>query len=211
MPWRTLGAVALIVVGVGAVIFALFGPALGKSNTTQYITSQAATTNVLNQAVADGTVSAAQDVRPFVCRRSADRRRSSSSQRPAAAARGWSRTSTRRSASRSTRATCWPQPTRPISRTRSTLAQANLAAAQAKSDADTGGPTSTDQQSAQISIDQAQQQLDAANKSRDDTKNQNDIKLTQSQDAVTQAQQQLSTRSRETTRPARSSPPTSRA
>src|SRR5215468_9409535 len=60
MPWRTIGAVALIVVGVGAVIFALFGPAFGKSNTTQYITSQATTTNVVNQSVADGTVSAAR-------------------------------------------------------------------------------------------------------------------------------------------------------
>lgn len=192
MPWRTLGAVALIVVGVGAVLVALFGPALGKSNTTDYITSPATTTNVVNEAVADGTLAAA---RTYGLSFAAEPRIVDASASDSGSGSGtW--------LVNDVSATVGQQVTEgDVLATADTtdqhnaldLAQANLAAAQAKYDADTGGPTHNDQQSAQISVDQAQQQLDAAVKSRDNTKSQNSIKLSQAQDAVSQARKQLRT------------------
>ena len=193
MPWRTLSAVALIVVGVGAVVIALFGPTFAKSDTTQYVTSQATTTNVVNQAVADGTLAAA---RTYGLSFGADPRivdASSTSSSSSSGSSTW--------LVKEVDAAVGQQVNQgDVLATADTtdeqsaldLAQANLAAAQAKYTTDSGGPTSTDQQSAQISVDQAQQQLDSATKSRDDTISQNAIKLSQSQDAVTQARQQLS-------------------
>lgn len=194
MPWRTIGAVALIVVGVGAILIALFRPAFGKSDTTQYITTQATTTNVTDEAVADGTVAAA---RTYGLAFGSDAQivgSSSSSSSSSGSSGTWLVKDVNATVGQKVNAgdvlasadTTDPQ-------NALDLAQANLAAAQAKYDADTGGPTSNDQQSAQISVDQAQQQLEAATKSRDDTKNQNSIKLSQAQDAVTTARQQLST------------------
>ena len=193
MAWRTVGAIALIVVGVGAVSIAVFGPTLGKAQTTQYITSQAATTNVVDQAVADGTLAAAQT---YGLSFGADPHLvdSSSSSSSSGGTGTW--------LVNQVNATVGQQVDQgDVLATADTsdqqkaldLAQANLAAAQAKSDADNGGPTSTDQQSAQISIDQAQQQLASAKTSRDNTASQNAIKLTQSQDALSTARQQLHT------------------
>src|SRR5689334_6859949 len=189
MPWRTVGAVALIVVGVGAVIFALFGPAFGKSNTTQYITSQATTTNVVNQSVADGTVSAA---RTYGLSFAADPQivdpSSSSSSSSGTGTGTWLVQDVNAAVGQQVKAGDVLATADTTDEQKALeLAQANLAAAQAKYDADNGGPTSTDQQSAQLSVDQAQQQLDAATKSRDNTASQNQIKLQQSQDALSQA------------------------
>ena len=71
------------------------------------------------------------------------------------------------------------------------LAQARLDAAQAKLDADTGGISDADRQAAQIALDQARQQLISAEQSRDETLNQNRIKVDQAQDAVDRAEEQL--------------------
>lgn len=191
MPWRTIGAIALIVVGVGAVVFALFGPALGQSNTTQYITGQATTTNVVNEAVADGTLAAARTyglsfgADPGIV----DATTGSSS---AAGSGTWLVKDVTAQVGQQVKQgdVLATADTTDLQRSLS-LAQANLAAAQAKYDADTGGPTSNDQTSAQLSVDQAQQQLDAAIKSRDTTISENAIKLSQAEQSVADAKQQL--------------------
>ena len=71
------------------------------------------------------------------------------------------------------------------------LAQARVAAAQAKLDTDTGGISDADRQQAQIALDQARQQLSSAEQSRDETLNQNRIKVDQALDAVDRAEEQL--------------------
>ncbi len=191
MPWRTISALALIVVGVGAVIFALFGPTLAKSSTTQYITTQAQVTNVVDQAVADGTLAAAHT---YGLSFGADPHIVDSTSAASGSGSGtWLVKQVQAQVGQKVNEGDVLAIADTTDEQKSLdLAQANLDAAQAKYDADTGGPTTTDQQSAQISVDQAQQQLDAATKSRDDTANQNSIKLSQAQDTVTQAQQQLS-------------------
>jgi HlyD family secretion protein len=196
MSWRTVGAIALIVVGVGAVSIAVFGPTLGKSQTTQYITSQAATTNVVDQAVADGTLAAARTyglsfgADPHLV----DSSSSSSSSGSGSGSGTWLVSQVNvKVGQQVNKGDVLATADTTDQHNALDLAQANLAAAQAKSDADNGGPTSTDQQSAQISIQQAQQQLDSAKTSRDNTHSQNAIKLQQAQDSLTTARQQLHT------------------
>ena len=191
MPWRSIGALALIVIGVGAVVFALFGPALGKSNTTSYVTTQAAVTNVVDQAVADGTLAAA---RTYGLSFGADPHLvDSSSSASGSGTSTWLVKDVQAQVGQKvSRGDVLAGADTTDQQNALDLAQANLTAAQAKYDADNGGPNSTDEQSAQIAVDQAQQQLDAAQKSKQDTADQNAIKLAQAQDTVTQARQQLS-------------------
>ena len=192
MPWRTLGALALIIVGVGAVFVAVFGPTLAKSDTTQYITSQAAVTNVVNQAVADGNLAAAQT---YGLAFGSDPALVSSS---SSASGGSSGTWLVKEVDAKVGQQVKQGDVLAVADTTDEqnaldLAQANLASTQAKYDADMGGPSSTDAQSAQLSIQQAQDQLAAAKTSRDNTASQNTIKLSQAQDSVTTAHSQLKT------------------
>ena len=53
-----LAAIALIVVGVGAVVLTVVGPSFGASPSSQYITSQVSTGNVTASSVATGTIAA---------------------------------------------------------------------------------------------------------------------------------------------------------
>jgi macrolide-specific efflux system membrane fusion protein len=58
MSWRVLVAGLLIVIGVGAVGLVVLGPTLGARDAPQYLTAAATRTNVVEQAVATGSVSA---------------------------------------------------------------------------------------------------------------------------------------------------------
>jgi RND family efflux transporter MFP subunit len=58
MSWRVLAAALLILVGVGAVGLVILGPTLGARDAPQYLTSAASRTDVVQQAVATGSVSA---------------------------------------------------------------------------------------------------------------------------------------------------------
>jgi RND family efflux transporter MFP subunit len=58
MSWRVLVAALLIVVGVGAVGLVVLGPTLGARDAPQYLTAAATRTNVVQSAVATGSVSA---------------------------------------------------------------------------------------------------------------------------------------------------------
>jgi RND family efflux transporter MFP subunit len=191
MGWRALSAVGLLVVGVGAVVIALFGPALARSDSTQYVTAQATTTNVLNQAVANGNIAASATyglsfgAKPRVI--------DSASSSSGGGSGTWLVNEVHATVGQKVKAgDLLAVADAGTADTSLAVAQANLATAQARYDTDSGGPSTSDQQSAQLSVDQAQQQLDNAKKSRDDTISQNAIKLTQAQDAVDQAQTQLS-------------------
>ena len=58
MRWKTLGAVLLVVVGIGAAALAVAGPNLGGTAATQYLTSQATVTDVVDQVAATGSLAA---------------------------------------------------------------------------------------------------------------------------------------------------------
>jgi RND family efflux transporter MFP subunit len=194
MGWRTLAVVALVLVGVGAVGIALFGPALASSNDTQYITATASRTNVVEQAVADGNLAAAQEYGLAFGSKAhvIDPGSSSSSASSGSGSTTWLVSQVSATVGQQVKAgDVLAIGDTSSAQTALAVAQANLATAQAKYDADSGGPTATDKQSAQLSVDQAQQQLTAAKQSRDDTIKQNAIKLSQAKDAVTQAKQKL--------------------
>jgi RND family efflux transporter MFP subunit len=192
MGWRMLAVVALVLVGVGAVGIALFGPALARSNDTQYITSQATRTNVVQQAVANGNLAPATEYGlAFGSKAQVIDPASTSS--PASGGTTWLVSRVAATVGQQVKAgNELAVGDTSSAQTALAVAQANLATAQAKYDTDSGGPSATDQQSAQISVDQAQQQLTAARQSRDDTISQNAIKLQQAKDAVSQAKQKLS-------------------
>ena len=56
MRLKVIAAIAMIVVGVGAIGLAVFGPSLGSSAAPQYLTATASRGTVAVQAVATGTV-----------------------------------------------------------------------------------------------------------------------------------------------------------
>jgi RND family efflux transporter MFP subunit len=58
MSWRVPVAALLILVGVGAVGLVVLGPTLGARDAPQYLTAAATRTNVVQQAVATGSVAA---------------------------------------------------------------------------------------------------------------------------------------------------------
>jgi hypothetical protein len=53
-----LAAIALILVGVGAIVVAVVGPSFGGSSSSKYLTSPATVGTVASTSVATGTVSA---------------------------------------------------------------------------------------------------------------------------------------------------------
>lgn len=55
MKLRIVAAIALIVVGIGAIAFVIIGPSFGSSP-TQYLTAQATVTNVTNEVVGSGSI-----------------------------------------------------------------------------------------------------------------------------------------------------------
>jgi RND family efflux transporter MFP subunit len=191
MGWRTLGAVALVVVGVGAIVVALFGPTFARSDGTQYVTSQATVTNVTDQAVADGALAAATTY--GLAFGSTPRLIDASSTSTGGSSGTWLVDEVHATVGQKVKAgDVLAVADTSAAQTALAVAQANLATAQAKYDTDSGGPSATDQQAADISLQQAQQQVTSAKQSRDSTISQNAIKLSQAKDAVTQAQKQLS-------------------
>jgi HlyD family secretion protein len=189
MRWRLLGVLALLVVGFGAVGLALFGPALARSNGSEYLTATASLADVVDEAVADGTVAAA---RTYGLAFGADPRIVDDASSAPEVGDSWLVEQVNVTLGQTVKAgDVLALADAPDAETALALAQANLEAAQAKYDADSGGAGGTDQESAQISVDQAQQQLASAKGSRDDTVAENRVRLRQAEDAVDRAQDQL--------------------
>jgi len=191
MKLRLAGAIGLLVVGVLAVVIALFGPALGSTGATQYITSRATVTNVVNSVTASGALAPATT---YGLNFGSDPRIVSASDSASAGGSGtWlvktiAATVGQKVAAGDVLATADTTDAQAAL----DLAKANLAVAQSRYDTDSGGITDADRQSAQIALDQAKQAVTNATQSRDDTINQNSIRVSQSKAALSRAKQQLS-------------------
>jgi multidrug efflux pump subunit AcrA (membrane-fusion protein) len=191
---RVLFVVALLVVGIGAVLVALgVLPPSGAAATGQYITAAAVRRDVTQSVVASGSVTASTVY---------DLRFGSASQ-PASSAAATSSTSNSNSPT-------WPvtsvavkvgdavkagdvlavaDPTN--AKLQLVIAQANLASAQSKLSADRSAPTADTKAAARDALRQAQLQLGQAQQSYGNTLNQNAIALSQARSAVSAAKSRL--------------------
>ena len=188
MRWQLLAIVTLLVVGLGAVGLAVFGPALAGNGTSQYLTAAVTRTDVIDQAVANGTVSAALTyglsfgADPHIVSDSA-----SASGGGTWLVKGVNVTVGQKVTAGDVLALADDSDAQATLQ----LAQANLDAAQARFDTDSGGLSQTDAESAQLSVTQAEQQLASARQSRTETLRENRIRIGQSESNVTAARQQL--------------------
>lgn len=197
-----LAAIALILVGVGAVALAIVGPSFAGSASSKYITSTVSTGTVSATAVATGTVAASTvyglkfGVNPDIV---------SSASTTSGAGGTTSGTNSNTSA-----ALTWPVKT--VSATvghtvtkgevlatadsssaqlQLESAQATLAAAQSQLASDQAGPDLLTIAQAKNQLSQSYNSYKQAIASRDSTNQQNALTLSQAQAAVTSAQSQL--------------------
>ena len=176
-------------VGVGAVALTLFGPALAGNDDTDYLTSQAAIADVVEEVVADGTVAAATT---YSLAFGADPQVATDSS-SAGAAGGWLVELVDVAVGDQVAAgDVLAVASDDDAQAELELVRANLEAAEARYDADLAGTSATDQQAAQLAVDQAEQNLAAAQQSRDETVEQNRIRIEQAEDEVSRARDQLS-------------------
>jgi RND family efflux transporter MFP subunit len=191
MRARMFAAVALLVVGLGAVTLVVFHPGsnAGESN---LLTARATTTDVVEDVVASGTLSAnatyslafGSDPELAAASSSAASNGGNTTTwlvKTVAVALGDRVTAGEVLATADTAAA-----TQTL-----TLAQADLATAQARLTADVAGPTSADKATAYDQVRQAQQNLSQAKTSQTNTVAQNNLRLAQAKQAVTDAQAQL--------------------
>ena len=200
-----LAAIALILVGVGAVALAIVGPSFAGSSSSKYITSTATVGTVSAQSVATGTV-AASTVYGFKFGAAADVVSSSATTSGTGGSTGGSSTS---SSSTSSSAT-WPVTTVAVTVGQSvkkgdvlataddaaaqvqlTTVQATLASAQSKLDTDQGGPSELTKAQAANQLKQATNSYNQAVANRRTTNQQNALTLSQAKQAVTGAQNKL--------------------
>ena len=194
-----LAAIALIVVGVGAVALVVVRPTFGGSSSSEYITSTVSTGTVSATSVATGTV-AASTVYGLKFGATAD------IVSTAATTSGSGGTTSSSSSSSLT----WPVQTVAVSVgqsvTKGTViatadataaqlalasAQATLASAQSKLATDQGGPTALTLAQAKNQLNQSYSSYEQAQISQANTAQKNALSLTQAQNAVTTAQDQL--------------------
>jgi len=194
-----LAAIALILVGVGAVALVVVRPTFGESSSSEYITSTVSTGTVSATSVATGTV-AASTVYGLKFGATAD------IVSTAATTSGSGGTTSSSSSSSLT----WPVQTVAVSVgqsvTKGTViatadataaqlalasAQATLASAQSKLATDQGGPTALTLAQAKNQLNQSYSSYEQAQISQANTAQKNALSLTQAQNAVTTAQDQL--------------------
>lgn len=200
-----LAALALVVVGIGAVVLVVVDPVSGQASSSQYITTAARQADVTKTAVATGAVQATQSYGlafgsdpQIVSSSSSSGSGASGSGSGASGSGGSSITWLVSSVDVTVGQTVTKGQTLAVAdagdaQTQLTSAQAQLTAAQAKLSADQGGGTATQKQSAAAQITSAQNQLANARTSLSNTQAQNALSLSQAQAAVTRAQQQLAT------------------
>jgi HlyD family secretion protein len=191
MRLRILAAVLLLVTGVAAVGYVGFVlPAAGSNSTDQLITSRATVTDVVQQAVATGTVgphatyAMAFGVQPQIVSGASTSSPSGSST--------WKVTSVSVSVGDAvTSGDVLAVADDSNAQIALQIAQANLTAAQAKLSDDEAKPTASDRSSANNQLAQARQSLSSAKQDRTDTERQNALTLQSARNDVTTAQKQL--------------------
>ncbi len=199
MKLRILAVIGLIVIGVGAIAFAVIGPSLGSTATTQYLTATATRENVVAQSVATGSVAPSSiyglafGSQPQLVSSAAS---SSSSSAGSSSAAGGSSTWLVKTVAVAVGDSVTAGQTLAVADSgtvASTLAiaNANLAVAKAKLATDKGGLSATDRAAAAVSIQQAQQQLAQAQKSAPVSTASTNLQLSQAEAALTAAKNQL--------------------
>jgi len=197
MRWKTIGAGLLVVVGIGAVVFAVVGPSLGETAGTQYLTSQATVTDVTEQVAATGTIEAATTY--SLAFGSAPTELSSS-------------TSTTGSATGATGGGSSPWTVATVAATPGqavkagevlataddgsaaldvTMAEANRASATARLASDKAGLSSVQKAAAKLQVSQANQSVGQARSSYSSTVAQNNLKISQATKALADARKKL--------------------
>lgn len=204
MRVKIAAAVALVIIGVGAIGFAVMSPGTNGTDGVTYLTAQAAVTDVTEEAVASGTLAAATTYalsfgsEPTVTE--AGSSTTSSTSATGSTASGGSGTSS----------VTWPITAVNVSvgdvvkagdvlaaadplyaDLQVTIAQANLDAAEARLETDAGGADALTRKIAGSSVTQASSQLAQARQSYSDTLRQNALSLKQARAAVTTTRQQL--------------------
>ena len=195
-----LAALALVVVGIGAVVLVVVDPVSGQTSSSQYITTAARQADVVKTAVATGAVQATQTYGlafgsdPQIVSSSSSSGSGGSGSGGTGSSSGitWLVSSVNVTVGQTvTKGQTLAVADSGDAQTQLATAQAQLSAAQAKLAADQGGGTATQKQSAAAQITSAQNQLANARTSLANTEAQNALSLSQSSAAVTRAQQQL--------------------
>ncbi len=191
MRWKTIGAALLVVVGIGAAAFAVIGPSVGGTAATQYLTSQATITDVVDEVAATGSV-AATTTYSLAFGGPAALATSTASSTATAGASGASVTWTV--------ATVDATPgqavaTGDILATADAanaaldvaVAEAALSSAESRLATDKAGLSAADKEVAKLQVTQAKQSRSQARSSYSNTVDQNNLKLKQANAAVTRA------------------------
>ena len=196
MRWKTLGAGLLIVVGIGAAGLAVVGPNLGGTDATQYLTSQATVTDVVEQVAATGALEAATTYTlafgsaPTVASSSASTTGSTTGSTNGSS--GWTVQTVSAKAGDAVKVgDVLATADATTAELDVVVAEANLASAKARLASDQAGLTASEKASAKLQVTQAQQQLANARTSASQTAAQNNLKLSQARTAVTRATSQL--------------------
>jgi multidrug efflux pump subunit AcrA (membrane-fusion protein) len=205
MRWRSLLAASLIVVGIGAVGLVVLGPVGGATPASQYLTTAATRTNVVQSAVATGAI-AAQSTYGLAFGRDPSLTSGSS----ASSSSSSSNSSSSNSSSSSGSTASWTVTGVEVqagdhvtkgqllataddskARLQLAVAQANLASALARLAGDQAGATAADDAAALNSLNQAKAQLTAARANRLLSARQSQASIARAQSALSSAQKQL--------------------
>jgi multidrug efflux pump subunit AcrA (membrane-fusion protein) len=202
MRWKTIGAGLLVVVGIGAAGFAVIGPSFGRATATQYLTSQATVTDVVEQVAATGNVEAATTYTlafgsaPTI--QSSSTSTTGSSTGSSSGSSGWTVKSVTVAAGQAVKAgDVLATADATTADLDVVVAEANLASAKARLASDKAGLSATDKAAARLQVTQANQSLSQAQASYSSTVAQNRLKLSQAQAAVNRALSSYNTAKRE--------------
>jgi RND family efflux transporter MFP subunit len=197
MRIRTFAALVLLVVGIGAIVYATVGPTLGTaSSSTRYLTSQAAVADVVDQVSATGTVAPVATYSfSFGSAPATSASASSSSSASSGSGGGsssWIVDSVNVGVGQQVKAGDVLAAADTTSADLAvTVAQANVASAKSRLKTDTAGVTATDKAAAKLQVTQANQQLANTKSSYSQTVKQNNLKLSQARAALSRARKQL--------------------
>lgn len=187
MKLRFLAVIGLIIIGVGAIGFAVIGPGLGSSATTQYLTATATRGNVVAQSVATGSVVASATY--GLAFGSQPQLVASSTTSSAGGTGSWLVKSVAVAVGdRVTNGQVLAVADSTSVDSTLAVANAGLASAKARLATDKAGLSTTDKSAAAISITQAQNQVAQAQRNVSITAQQNALKLSQATAALTRAQ-----------------------
>ncbi len=190
MRLKILAVVGLLAVGLGATVYVVLDPPAGSAATSQFLTARATRTDVVQQAVATGSV-AAHATYGLGFGRDTALIPSGATSSGATSTGTWIVSAINvKLGDRVTKGTVLASSDDANAQLAVQIAQADLTAAQSKLDTDQSGPTAAEKATAHNALVQAQQQLKNAQQSLSDTQRQNALSLSSAESAVTSARKQ---------------------